>query len=510
MNRREFLQAAASSVVAFPAPIPVSPPTLQHISPIIIIGAGMSGLAAARELIDNCGVAAGSILILEARNRIGGRIFTNRELGYAVDMGASWIHGVTGNPITALADQYGAQRATTDYESLNLYDADGSLLSNSQIIQAYWRQVTELDNLLQYRNGLTTDQSIHTSLQAIGALGGASALQRRITNWLYYNDFQQGLSQSPTQLGTLSFNEGNSFNGDDQLFPNGYDQIINGMAAGLNIRMGHVVEQIDYSGSGVQIQTNQGTFNGSHCIITLPLGVLKAGAVEFTPGLPANINTAIQNLTFGNFFKMAMHFPSRFWGTGTELFGKIGTNISDYGEGDQTVFFNMDHYLGQNALLMFAGADYAATMEAMSEADAVAEAMAKLRAMFEQTIPNPTMVTRSDWTQSPYTRGSYTYWGVGSDSTDNNAFTQLLNGAVTFAGEHTNATYGPTVHSAYLSGVAAAQRICPTLPPLAIHLNQMQTVHSGARSLLWSGASLATVTAVALSWQLLQRKNAQQ
>jgi len=72
---------------------------------VIVIGAGIAGLAAARDL----SIDGYDVLVLEARNRIGGRIWTSRDLGVPADLGASWIHGFEDNPISRLAKRYGIE-----------------------------------------------------------------------------------------------------------------------------------------------------------------------------------------------------------------------------------------------------------------------------------------------------------------------------------------------------------------------------------------------------------------
>jgi len=89
---------------------------------IIVIGAGIAGLAAAKKLKEN----GFSVLVLESQEKIGGRLRTDRSIGIAFDEGASWIHGPKGgNPITALAAQSGANTYLTDDESLRIYDQSG-------------------------------------------------------------------------------------------------------------------------------------------------------------------------------------------------------------------------------------------------------------------------------------------------------------------------------------------------------------------------------------------------
>ena len=95
---------------------------------IIVIGAGMAGIAAARTLKD----AGHEVLVIEARPRIGGRIWTSKILGTPLDLGASWIHEPKGNPINKLAKKYNVKTLASDYDSLNLYQSDGALFQKKK------------------------------------------------------------------------------------------------------------------------------------------------------------------------------------------------------------------------------------------------------------------------------------------------------------------------------------------------------------------------------------------
>lgn len=96
---------------------------------IIVIGAGMAGIAAAKELGDS----GYSVKVLEARDRIGGRTHTDESLGAPIDLGGSWIHGYIGNPMTLLARKYGVQGKLTDFTNMGgnsvlVFDGDGNEL----------------------------------------------------------------------------------------------------------------------------------------------------------------------------------------------------------------------------------------------------------------------------------------------------------------------------------------------------------------------------------------------
>src|SRR6185312_17299947 len=113
MSRRGFLAVTATAIGAGLAACgsegPNAPP--RGIKPVLVIGAGMAGLGAARSLAD----AGWPVRVIEARDRIGGRVCTNRDWGVPLDMGASWIHGTTGNPLTELAQQAGVRTVPTAY-----------------------------------------------------------------------------------------------------------------------------------------------------------------------------------------------------------------------------------------------------------------------------------------------------------------------------------------------------------------------------------------------------------
>lgn len=90
---------------------------------VIVIGAGISGLAAAKKLKEK----GFNVIVLESQDKVGGRLNTNCSLGIAFDEGASWIHGITGNPISDLAQQSGMSTAFTDNNSFLSYDVGGVL-----------------------------------------------------------------------------------------------------------------------------------------------------------------------------------------------------------------------------------------------------------------------------------------------------------------------------------------------------------------------------------------------
>ncbi len=113
----------------------------------------MAGLAAARELSSR----GFDVTIVEGRDRIGGRIWTDRSLGAALDLGASWIHGIRGNPVASLARSFGVQTRPTDFEALALYDRDGRMLSDQEL-ESLYDQLDELAEELDARKAAADEK----------------------------------------------------------------------------------------------------------------------------------------------------------------------------------------------------------------------------------------------------------------------------------------------------------------------------------------------------------------
>lgn len=134
INRRQFVATAVAAIAgsygvprvkAQNAPLPGVVAGRR----VIVIGAGMSGLAAADRLVRQYGYSQpGQVIVLEASSRIGGRIHTDRSFGAAVDLGASWIHGTTNNPLTTIANSITATRFASNYDSVAVYDIAGPRL----------------------------------------------------------------------------------------------------------------------------------------------------------------------------------------------------------------------------------------------------------------------------------------------------------------------------------------------------------------------------------------------
>jgi monoamine oxidase len=255
-------------------------------------------------------------------------------------------------------------------------------------------------------------------------------------------------------LSLFAWDQGEEFDGADVLFPGGYDQIAQTLAAGLDIRLGHPVQSIAYGAQGAGVETSVGHFSAEKVVITLPLGVLQKGVVAFDPVLPEAKQDAIDSLGMGVLNKLYLRFPRIFWPQEADMLGYISPVKGAWME-----TLNIAHYTGAPVLLCFNAATYGRAIEKLSDDEIVAEAMQHLRTIFGPNVPDPTghLVTR--WASDPYAFGSYSYLRPGTDGDTRDALAAPVDDRLFFAGEATNRDYAATVHGAYLSGLRAAQEI---------------------------------------------------
>lgn len=254
---------------------------------VIVIGAGCAGLAAARRLREQ-GV---DCVVLEARERIGGRTHSIRLGEASVDVGAAWLQQFADNALAREAQALGLALVETDFGQPLAAASDGPLPD----IDAAWQTL---------RNGLDRQLPLAEAVERY--LADLDATQARATGFAIDANLILEACLPLAQLSVDALDEEGVGNG-DRFLPGGYGQLIAHLAQGLDIRQGQRVTHIDWSSEQVQVNDERGDF----CICSVPLGVLKT--LRFTPALPAAQQDALAHLGMGRLEKVVLQFERRWW-----------------------------------------------------------------------------------------------------------------------------------------------------------------------------------------------------
>ena len=416
---------------------------------VLVIGAGIAGLAAAY-LLDEAGY---NVIVLEGRDRIGGRIWTDRSLnGIALDMGASWIHGIEGNPTSELVAELGIETVPTDYDNIEVYDTSGeSVTPDESILDTLNEEIEAMAEELEDDDAVSLGEGINQIL----AEGDYSDDELQTINYLLSAVIEQEMAADINDLSLQWWEESEEYPGGDVIFPGGYDQIfavLNDVE--IDIRTGQIVQSIEYGADGVTVNTNGGTFEADYAIVTLPLGVLKAGDVEFDPPLPERKQHAIQHLGMGVLNKVYFQFSEVFWDEDSDLIGYIAENKGEWAE-----FLNIYKYTGEPILLGFNAGSFGLEIESWSDSEIIESGMAVLRTIYGDDIPDPLAFLITRWGSDSFAHGSYSSIAPGGTPEDYDAMAETVEDRLFFAGEATSRDHPGTVHGALASGYRAAEAI---------------------------------------------------
>ncbi|WP_448574420.1 flavin monoamine oxidase family protein [Trichothermofontia sp.] len=423
---------------------------------ILVIGAGLAGLAAAWALHRQ----GYDVQIIEARDRIGGRIWTSTAWSdMPLDLGATWVHGVIGNPLSQLADDIGAERVITRYQSAIIYHTDGSPLTGEQAhLLEHLR--TQIYATLEQAQAQDEDISIRHAIAPLMQQFEPSSLAYRLINFILSSELEHQYAGSAASLSAHWYDSDAAFAGDDALFPNGFRTLTDFLARGLRIKLGQPVQAIRWGQSPVAVITPQAEFIADHVVITLPLGVLKAQRVQFSPPLPSDKQAAIAKLGMGVLNKCYLRFESVFWPDDVDWLEYIPAT-----HGLWTGWVSLQPALRMPILVGFNAAEQGREMEQWSDQQIVASGMDTLKTIFGAGIPQPVAYQITRWATDPLALGAYSYQAVGSTPKLRQVLATPLGKQLFFAGEATHPDFFGTTHGAYLSGLRAAAEILAMSSP---------------------------------------------
>jgi len=433
---------------------------------VIVVGAGVSGLSAAKELQD----AGKSVVILEARDRIGGRVNSvplQTVPNGVVDNGASWIHGVgkglrrRRNPVAQLAEDFNAEYVTVKEDDI-LFDA--STRSEVTAWKPAWKAYKQL---VKFRKKVTAngDKSWGVVLELFLESSQGKTLDSKTVELLWSYTNSEIRADYALDLHDLSSSNqaDDGYSGKDAIFPGGYSQIVDGLASTLCIHLATPVSNIDYRSKTVKIQTQSGeTFSAPSVVVTVPLGYLKKHHTTlFTPKLPKSKITGMNGLEMGVLDKATMVWDTVWW----DDFYDVEWGIR--GLPDKTPPWSEFYSIAATKaklpyIVAFnSGSSAIATEENNSDEQIKQQALDAFATIvpYGTNMPEPKEIVITRWHQDEWTLGSYSAVLPGPDVSPHWRLAKPLKRRLYFAGEHTEENFASTVHGAYLSGVKAAKKI---------------------------------------------------
>jgi monoamine oxidase len=442
---------------------------VEHLSKtadVLVIGAGVSGLTTARLLAS----AGRSVVVLEARERIGGRVWTDRSSGHATDLGASWIHGINDSPVFEACAAFGMPMTEftvggyqPDGRPMAHFAPDGRRLTDEESA-AYVADIHAVDAALagvvaasapgeSYRD--VTERALAL---ALGADAGERA--QRVREYLEHRSEEQ-YGAWIEELAAHGLDD-DAVGGDEVVFPEGYDALPRGLAAGaggapaLDVRLNTRVTAVHWDASGVRVQASMPdgarlAFAARACVLTVPVGVLASGELELEPGLPPAHARALAGFTMNAFEKVFLTFPEAFWDRDVYALRQQGPHGAWWHS-----WYNVSRVHGEPSLLTFAAGPAARAIRGWEPAAVAESVMTQLRRLYGQGIPEPTRVDVTAWQDDPFSRGSYAFMALGAVPEDHDALAEPIGGVLHLAGEATWTEDPATVTAALRSGHRAA------------------------------------------------------
>ncbi|WP_294979265.1 NAD(P)/FAD-dependent oxidoreductase [uncultured Microbacterium sp.] len=429
----------------------------------IVIGAGIAGLTTARLLTD----AGHRTVVVEARDRIGGRVWTDRSDGRVTDRGASWIHGIADSPVAAAASAYGMRTVEftvggyqPDSRPMAHYSPEGARLSPAEAA-AYVADIHAVDAALieaiAASGPLATYRDVTET--ALGAQGWPPERTQRVREYLEHRSEEQ-YGAAITDLAAHGLDD-DQIDGDEVVFPDGYDALARGIAPGLDIRLSHIVSHVRWGADGVAVTSDRGVFTARQAVVTVPVGVLQSDGFAIEPALPNPVAAALARLRMNAFEKVFLRFSERFWDAGVYAIRQQGPAGRWWHS-----WYDLTALHDEPTLLTFAAGPAAVATRSWTDAEVVASVMAPLRRLFGEDIADPVAVQRTAWQDDPFARGSYAFMLPGSTTADHDALATPIGEVLHIAGEATWTDDPATVTAALCSGHRAAQNVLGAPVPI--------------------------------------------
>lgn len=438
---------------------------------VIVVGAGMAGISAARKLKDD-GL---SFIVLEADNRVGGRIrtvYANDRVRFPkpVDMGPAWVHEEYINDLYPVLNAGGIPMTIFNQDDSSVWKR-GRLVNFNQIL----RMLGRADAI--WTTNTNSCRATNVSDARAITLCGYNFDDEEVETYFQFA-YEQWVGNNLEYHDSLMWYNSPVDTGPDRIVNQGYITVIDyfldkSPSIRSSIRLNSPVKKIDYTSPSRKVTVtyeNNGVLTEVRAsrgvIVTVSINVLKANLVEFVPAIPTDYRKALNGLMCSEANKVALFFDDV--GKNLLMNPDLAHNyMFRYGEGPNvrindalTCFINWQFVNGQPVITSYYVGDYSRNLENLPDSQIIDLHMTALR-KFIPGLPYPIEYVITRWGKTEWVRCSYTDFAVGGKLSDLEKMSIPLGSYqnVIFAGEASNWPKQGTVHAAYLSGIQAVQKI---------------------------------------------------
>ena len=431
---------------------------MSKINKVLVIGAGISGLAAAKNLNDS----GYDVTILEAKDRIGGRLYTDRSLGVPIEVGANWIHdnNPETNPIMKIKKELGLKAhkcsvagPAVSFEVLNK-EGNKIEISGKDLEKIEFR-IGIFAYLAKYLRPSTNISEIFTFVKKLGLL----SFIKEEALFVLIQKIALEQAEDPEKVSIEALFEQEGF-GDDEAVIGGYDQIAYYFEKELHnkIILNSPIEHINYEQDTIKVISGNEKYETDAVIVTASLGALKKEVIKFTPELPIEKKQSIKKLGWGTLNKVILKFENKFW-SDTD-FIVIANKESNF-----HAWINEEPVCKEPVIVANISGKNAKKFENKTDEEVVQIALNELKAVYGNKVSELNSYYITKWSLDPYIYGSYSTNKAGENSQLlRKQLSTPINSKLFFAGEATSVKVAGYLQMALQSGVREAENIKKLYP----------------------------------------------